>query len=176
MKLRHVLIAFALGAALMASVPVIADHVTEPTRPIDGVAWKLYEYGNQPATLLTACNGTETFAKEDLRIDLHVRMLDVDDRDPSAHFNIIVTQNLIEGQAKRYIWRLLSKHSNVPPHDGHIDPSFPNYITWQWAITDQSLIGYEGTMQEFVFNFQSLEADNRLFTTKCKFRVADVLS
>lgn len=175
MKRALYFVALAAALALVAG-PVMADHVTEPTRPIDAIGWKLYEYGNQPATLLTACNGTETYAKKDLRIDLVVRMLDVNNRNPSAHFNITVTQNLIEGQSKHYIWRQLAKHSNVPPHDGYIDPNFPTYITWQWAIVDQNLEGYEGTTQEFVYFLDSLEADNRQFTVKCKFQVANVLS
>lgn len=166
MKLRHVLVAFVLGVLLMASVPVIADHVNEPTAPIVATRISLFEYNNRPNTLLV-CDGTEVVSFDVMRIELDV---DAAAR-PSEHWNHIFTLTSFDAAGKNPIveWQTKPRHANIPPHEG--GKLGGGVIRWEADEISQGLHGFaSGTKLRFDSRLMALES-GVIFDKSCIFTV-----
>lgn len=164
--MRKVFLGFTVGVLLMLSVPVVADHVSEPTAPITGTALELYEYGNKAVTLLTACDGTETVTFDFLRVESVI----TDTGRPSEHFDewIILYQTELNGRSPRYIWQVRWRHSNVPPH-GTTRNGDPH--RWESSETNQKLNDFEpGIRLRFTSRIEGLESGG-VFLDSCDFIV-----
>lgn len=115
MRSRPVLIAFIFGVLLMLSVPVVADHVQEPTGPIVDVQLVMYRYTAGRASAL-ACTGSEVFPDDNMRIEADL----VADGRPSEHWDtrleVRVPRPGFPNLSPRIDWNSFWKHQNVPPH------------------------------------------------------------
>jgi hypothetical protein len=114
------------GALILASIPAIADHVTEPTLPIEGLTLKIWDYPDS-TTQIVNCDGSETRAWEKARIEgsLSFQRARADGTsagaDPSEHFRveIIVSTVTIKNNGdvtKRKDWDAEWRHQNREAH------------------------------------------------------------
>lgn len=124
---RRGLLAVVLGACLVIAVliagtPAQADHVTEPTQPVAGVAWRVFDY---PQGALQACGplvdaGADPYvfdSDDGIRMELDVENLS---QDPSEHMFGRLVFSKVEGTETREFlrrqWDVLDRHWNVPAH------------------------------------------------------------
>lgn len=104
---RRAAAAFVAGLVVMASVPAIAHHVSEPTAPIQSLQLRLAQYGDTSTTL--ACDGTDVVTFDTLRIEAYAQVAAV----PSEHFTVRLTVHSTDRAAN---WYALWHHQNVAPH------------------------------------------------------------
>lgn len=128
MKIRNGLALTALAGLLVFSSlgAATADH-PEAQRPIVGMELNLYQYPDKAGTLLEACDGTEVFSVQNMRIEIDA-ILDNGPEwrgsgDPSEHYDVDITVRApFPGRGGREIQRVLWStnwdHENAPPHQG----------------------------------------------------------
>lgn len=118
--------AFLFGALLMVSVPVVADHVTEPVLPIkEIVALNIFAYPDG-ASKLVACDGSETrtwvAARIEPKLSFETPNGSIDNRNPSEHFVVRITVSRLvpdlTGGGFNIVkdWDALWFHQNREPH------------------------------------------------------------
>lgn len=139
--MRRLFIALALGLLLGLSVPVVADHVSEPTTPVTGLTVALYRY-TDPQNTMMRCDGTDRITFDTVRIEPGVSAASK----PSEHFTVhqVVTfTEQLNGKAITTFkqWGTTWRHQNASAHSfGGIDLSKP----WEVAETNQYLEGRLG--------------------------------
>lgn len=164
--MRKLLLGLFVGALLMVSVPVVADHIVEPTAPIIATRLALFEYNNRPATLLT-CDGTEIVSFDVMRIELDV---DAAAR-PSEHWNHIFTLTSFDANGKNDVveWQTKPRHANIPPHEG--GKLEGGAIRWEADEISQGLHGFApGVKLRFDSRLMTLES-GVIFDKSCTFTV-----
>lgn len=167
MKVRVLFVAFIL-ALIAVAVPVMGDHVSEPTAPVTGLTVRIYRYTDPQRTLLK-CDGTDRITFDTVRIEPGVSVASK----PSEHFT--VTQNVtfterLNGQAATTFkqWSSRWSHQNAPAHSfGGADLAKP----WEVAQTNQYL---EGRLGFWIVEHQIIgEESGVVFNHRCVFeRVA----
>lgn len=160
--MKKIIMGVVIGMLLGLSLPVLADHVLEPTAPITGVELRVYNYPHA-ATLLTACDGSETVSWNNVRIEPDVIAV----AKPSEHFDgrIVFAKVLNPGRREtvRAVWDNEWKHSNLPPHTN------TESLKWEASMGNN----YElipGTMYEISFRGHTLESQV-FYETSCRFKV-----
>lgn len=181
MRRTPYLLALAAVLALVAG-PATADHVSEPTKPVDGFAIRLYEYQNLANTLLTACDGSEVVNFNPVRVESLVTSTAIGNTgDPSEHYNERVKPRIVVnlGQSNEkeqvppgsftYVeW----KHSNIPPHAAQV-PGFPAR-TWESSEDGLVIKGLApGTVFRVYGTLTGRESGN-FFEVSCTFTVGTV--
>ena len=110
-------------AVLLTLTPAVADHVSEPTAPIELERVDVYPYPNF-ADRLIAKDGSETVDWSQIRIEPRVRFENKADKlagGASEHFSVRITVSKVfeigsQRTSIRAMWGAEWSHQNVPPH------------------------------------------------------------
>lgn len=156
--MRRIGYVVALAAALaLVSIPVVADHVTEPQTPISSAALVVYAYPNF-STRLTACDGSEVVKRvdgtvaKDVRMETFVNSTSMAAGNPSEHWTEEITLFVVTGlgtrlEVERYEWSAMWRHSNIPPH---AKGGILSHAGWESSQNNQRLDRYAaGTILRF---------------------------
>lgn len=118
--MRRVFIALALGLMLGLSVPVVADHVSEPTAPLTSVDLQLQEYATHT---FIDCDAAVPQQVDfgNLRIEAFARFEGFPGVNPSEHWDLRVRvgEPRFDRNGNMTVdlaWTARWKHQNVPPH------------------------------------------------------------
>lgn len=116
--MRNLIVGFIAGALLLVALPVVADHVSEPTHPIDRLdLWVGHSTGQR-----LDCSTIDTFDNTQLRVNVEV-LSDRPDGDPSEHFDALLTvwHSWDAGRNKgRMLFSDKWRHQNIPPHEPEV--------------------------------------------------------
>jgi hypothetical protein len=113
--LRNLAVGFIAGALLLVALPVVADHVNEPTHPL--VQLDLW-VGHDSTGERLDCSTFDTFDKTVLGVNGGV-VSNGPTGDPSEHFDVLLTVWNSWDPARNQGTMLFSdkwRHQNIPPH------------------------------------------------------------
>jgi len=114
--MRNLIVGFIAGALLLVALPVVADHVNEPTHPIDRLdLW----VGHHSTGERLDCSTIDTLDKTVLRVNGDV-FSDRPGGDPSEHFDVMLTVWHSWDPARNKGSMLFTdkwRHQNIPPHE-----------------------------------------------------------
>lgn len=119
--MRKAIAGLAAGLLLASAVPALADHVTEPTRPIVSADWRVFPY---PQGALDVCQGDGEYhvppVGENLRMELDISSDPATKENPSEHWDVLVVLSESVGTPTRPAYRNLVSwnvfHQNQPAH------------------------------------------------------------
>lgn len=135
-------------ALILASLPAIADHITEPQSPMVKITLGLSDYSNPNAppidcTRVAAPFSTASF--NNLRANAFVKANRASAADPSEHFEITVEVwtdwDAVRAEG-RPLWAARWGHQNMPPHSS---------LSWRAMLsTDYNMQDHPGLWRVLV--------------------------
>lgn len=157
--MKRFIVGFVVGAFLLTSAPVVADHITEPLHPVDRLDLWVGDYATRERL---DCSTIDTFDKGTLRVNGYV-FSDRPGADPNEHFDVELTVWDEWDPARNTGEMLYSdnwRHQNIPPHAAK-----------RWQI-GQTQIGVHFAPGIWKLKFEVLGRESgRHFVKDCLFEV-----
>lgn len=178
--MRKFFLGLALGALLVAPLPLVADHIIEPAHPITELTVELYWYNHlaefpkmiassNPARQ-TRCDGSVTADFKSLRVEPKVVGRHADGTslagDPTEHwrmgYQVRIGNSQADGPDFLLFWGGTWNHQNTPPHGAKASTT-----GWEAAQTNIGIGSFPG---RWALNFSVIgDVSGTTLTAECRF-------